>query len=113
MNIASRCKTAIRAAGGTACLLRGDKKLSFAASVQPSFREIARSGSVLGPGDTDRFILYAACEDAVMEIGKGDRILWRGRLFDVRRIETVYLKDDAAYRKGELRACTPEREGSL
>ena len=112
MSLVSRCKTAIRAAGGTACLVRGDKKLPFTASVQPAFREIARSGSPLGPGDTDRFTLYAACEGAAMEIGKGDCILWQNRSFDVRRIETVYLKKEAVYRKGELRAYTPEQEGA-
>jgi hypothetical protein len=111
MRIDKLCASAIEAAGQTGYLLRNGERLPFTGSLQPVFHEREAEASPLGVGDTDRFTLYVPCEGAAMEIARDDCVMFNGRRFLVRRIETVRAGRVAAYRRAALRAVTPESGG--
>mgnify|MGYP003623925588 CR=1 FL=1 len=80
-------------------LVREDGNIDFYGSLQPRFYEIARTGTPMGLGDTDRFLLYAAVDKATAGITRHDSIVCYGRRYQVRRVEPyccagkpVYLK---------------------
>lgn len=92
----------IRAAGGTAYILRDGAERPFRASIQPQFRETGRRGSPIGVGERLRYILYADCGEAALTLARGDEIRWKDGRYLVERVETLWLAGEAVCRKGEL-----------
>lgn len=101
--VSKRCAAAFRQLGGTAFLIRGEKRFSFTASIQPRRESGGPDADTLGIGQEVHFTLFAPTGTAADLLKPGDTVEFRGGRYLVLRAEAFFFAGEPAYHWAVLR----------
>lgn len=100
----SRCARIIGRAGGEVFLLREDKKIPFAASIQPQRNTAPPDMHPTGWGAGGLYVLYTTVRGAGGGLSPEDSVEFLGRRYRVLAVEDYTFSGRMLYRKGLLKA---------